>query len=163
VACPFFMPIEKLENGMWQHPARLPLGNGWTGHCTAPGHEGEVPALEILRESCNLGYSKSCGCLPQVRAWDAVRFAISARRNRADEAAEQLRNRVVLLDYACERDHRPVDHGQLAFDLVESKWAQRHGDDRVQKMAVCFLQAYLEKKKVQTAGNVLAALDSLQS
>jgi hypothetical protein len=75
VACPFFMPVEKLENGAWLHPGRLPLGCGWSGQCTAPGHAGEVPSQEELREFCNLGYAEGCGRLPRERAWDSVRFA----------------------------------------------------------------------------------------
>ena len=31
MACPYFMPVEKLENGTWPHPSRLPLGSGWRG------------------------------------------------------------------------------------------------------------------------------------
>src|SRR5260370_2007562 len=75
VACPFFMPVEKLENGAWPHPARLPLGCGWSGCCTAPGHEGEVPSAHQLHE-CNLGYALGCGRLPKQRTWDAVRFFV---------------------------------------------------------------------------------------
>src|SRR3954465_3694980 len=55
LACPFFMPVAKLENGSWPHPARLPLGCGWTGHCTAPGHEQAVPSQDVVESFCNLG------------------------------------------------------------------------------------------------------------
>jgi hypothetical protein len=74
VACPFFMPVEKLEDGNWLHASRLPLGCGWTGHCTAPGHENAAPSPEELRDFCNLGYAENCGRLPRERAWDSVRF-----------------------------------------------------------------------------------------
>src|SRR5215831_12779157 len=78
LSCPYFMPVEKLEGGNWPHPARLPLGCGWSGHCTAPGHEGEVPTEDVLASSCNLGYASGCGWSPPSREWDAVRFAVSA-------------------------------------------------------------------------------------
>ena len=77
MACPFFMPTSKLEDGGWLHPSRLPLGGGWTGHCSAPGHEGAEPTNQELRELCNLGYAASCPRLPKERAYDAVRFSIA--------------------------------------------------------------------------------------
>ena len=61
MACPFFMPTHKYEDGTWLHPFRLPLGGGWKGYCTAPGREGEVPSPEQLHHACNLGYARSCG------------------------------------------------------------------------------------------------------
>jgi len=148
VACPYFMPVSKLENGNWPHPARLPLGCGWNGHCTAPGHEESVPPQDILEAFCNLGYASSCPWAPGERAWDAVRFSISApasRDSRQAAPAEGLA-RILRLAYVCERDHRPVAHGNLEFDLVQSKWLCRHNDTRIQKMAECFLGSYLKKK-----------------
>ena len=52
LACPFFMPVQKLD-GAWLHPSRLPLGAGWDGHCSAPGHEGTRPSDQELHEFCN--------------------------------------------------------------------------------------------------------------
>ena len=54
--------------------------------------------------------------------------------------------RVLVLRYVCERDHRPVEDGDLEFDLAQSTWLRRHDDERIQKMAECFLQSYLKKK-----------------
>ncbi len=147
MACPYFMPLAKLENGNWPHPARLPLGCGWTGHCTAPGHEGKIPSQDVLEAFCNLGYASSCGWTPAQRTWDAVRFAVSAPlsidrlRSGADVPA-----RVLRLIYVCERDHRPIVQGDLMFDLASATWTKCHEDARVQKMAECFLDSYLKKK-----------------
>jgi hypothetical protein len=77
MACPFFMPTSKLEDGGWLHPSRLPLGGGWIGHCSAPGHEGAEPTNEELRELCNMGYATACPRLPEDRTSDAVRFSIA--------------------------------------------------------------------------------------
>src|SRR5258708_39818763 len=143
------MPVSRLENGSWPHPARLPLGGGWCGHCTAPGHEGEVPSQDVLEAFCNLGYASSCNWSPPARVWDAVRFAVSApldvtgSRETRDAAAPA---RVLVLRYVCERDHRPVAHGYLEFDLAHATWLRRHDDARVQRMAECFLESYLKKK-----------------
>jgi hypothetical protein len=142
VACPFFMPIEKFENGAWVHPARLPLGCGWSGHCTAPGHEGEKPAPAELQEFCNLGYAEACTRMPRERAWDSVR--VGARRI---DPQNGLRRIQIL--YVCERDHRPVEHGSLYYDAATAQWLDRHRDARVQRMAECFLASQLEKRQEQ--------------
>ena len=144
------MPVARLEYGSWPHPARLPLGGGWCGHCTAPGHEGELPPQYVLEAFCNLGYASSCNWSPAERVWDAVRFAVSAPPDFAERAAPQkvaaLPARVLVLRYVCERDHRPVEHGDLEFDLAQAVWLRRHDDARIQKMAECFLESYLKKK-----------------
>jgi len=139
VACPFFMPMEKLENGEWLHASRLPLGGGWSGQCAAPGHEGEVPSQDELREFCNLGYAEGCARLPPERVWDSVRFAA---RTVSDDRRIQVR-------YVCERGHCPVEHGVLEFDFVSGQWNSPHRDDRVQRMAECFLQSYVERRRRQ--------------
>jgi hypothetical protein len=144
LACPYFMPLARLENGNWPHPARLPLGAGWSGHCTAPNHDGEIPAQDILEAFCNLGYATSCGWAPVERPWDAVRFAVCAPPER-NEKSDSPSGRVLLLRYVCERAHRPIEHGSLEFDLPKAVWLRRHDDSRIQKMAECFLQSYLKK------------------
>ncbi len=143
MACPFFMPMQKLENGSWLHAARLPLGCGWSGHCTAPGHEGDTPSPEDLREFCNLGYAEGCQRLPRDREWDSVRFAARTACGDAKAAAGER----VQVRYVCERDHLPAEHGMLEFDAAEQRWEKRHRDDRVQRMAECFLASYVEKRK----------------
>jgi len=142
------MPVARLENGSWPHPARLPLGGGWCGHCTAPGHEGELPSQDVLEAFCNLGYASSCTWSPSQRVWDAVRFAVSAPLDAtaSAEARDAARSRILVLRYSCERDHRPVAHGDLEFDLMQATWLRRHDDARIQKMAECFLESYLKKK-----------------
>jgi len=144
------MPVAKLENGTWPHPSRLPLGCGWTGHCTAPGHEDAIPSQDILQAFCNLGYASSCSWAPGKATWDAVRFSVSAPDS---SAREDSRNpsadapaRILRLIYVCERDHRPVVHGDLEFDIAQAMWLRRHADARIQKMAECFLESYLKKK-----------------
>jgi hypothetical protein len=149
MACPYFMPVAKLENGNWSHPARLPLGAGWSGHCTAPGHEGQSPAQDTLETFCNLGYAGSCSWTPPERPWDAVRFAVVAPEKSAisnRQNATESPGRVLILRYVCERSHRPVEDGILEFDLSAATWQSRHRDSRIQKMAECFLETYLRKK-----------------
>jgi hypothetical protein len=135
VACPFFMPTHKLEDGGWLHASRLPLGGGWTGLCSAPGHEGVQPTNEDLRERCNLGYATGCPRLPKERTCDAVRFSIAGDRG------TQL-----LLWFVYESGHRPAGHGTLEYDLSLGRWILAHPDARIQKMADCYLQSYLLRR-----------------
>ena len=143
MACPYFMPVAKLENGNWPHPARLPLGCGWRGHCTAPGHEQAIPAENVVQEFCNLGYASSCGWAPSQRPWDAVRFAVAAPAKNASSSkpSESLR-----LTYVYENQNRPAGHGELVYDLARATWLSRHEDARIQRMAECFLESYLSKR-----------------
>ena len=147
MACPYFMPVSKLENGNWMHPARLPLGGGWTGHCTAPGHEQAVPSPDVLETCCNLGYAGSCGWAPVDRHSDAVRFAISSpAKNTRANSSDSEQARLVHLTYVYEQANRPAGHGELEFDLSTATWLRRHEDARIQKMAECFLESYLRKR-----------------
>jgi hypothetical protein len=140
------MPLEKFENGAWLHANRLPLGCGWSGTCTAPGHEGTVPSHEELQNFCNLGYAEGCARLPQNRTWDSVRFSARTFSNATISTGSYIK---VL--YVCERGHLPAEHGFLEFDPREGQWARPHPDRRVQRMAECFLATYCEKKKRQDA------------
>ena len=141
------MPTEKLENGSWPHPARLPLGAGWSGYCTAPGHENGNPSKDILEAFCNLGYASSCPWAPQDRPWDAVRFGFVAQTDREKSAGANDGNcsRIVRLCYVCERGHLPVERGEMEFDLDHSAWVRPHTDPRLQKMAECFLNSHAKR------------------
>lgn len=141
MACPFFLPMEKIENGSWLHALRLPLGGGWTGQCTSPGHENEIPSPDELRDFCNLGYAETCGRLPEDRVWDSVRFGAKAVSYTQSGMLQRIQIR-----YICEHAHYPAEHGVLQFDSVESRWLERHTDPRLQRMAECFLESYLQKK-----------------
>jgi hypothetical protein len=146
VACPFFMPTGKLDDGGWLHPSRLPLGGGWIGHCSAPGHEGAEPTNQELRELCNLGYAAGCARLPAERAYDAVRFSIARDRGAQLE-----------LWFVCELRHRPAGHGILEYDVSLSRWTSFHPDVRMQKMAECYLQSYLARRIQPAAAGLLSS------
>jgi len=136
LACPYFSPTQLSNEGAWIHPSRLPLGAGWEGCCTAPGHEGEVPEAQRLQQDCSLGYAFGCPHLPSDRAWDAVRFCVSA------ESASSIN-----VAYVCERNHLPVEHGKLEYQVRNGIWSAGHVDLRIQKMAEAFLHAWLQRKR----------------
>jgi hypothetical protein len=135
LACPFFIPTHKAEDGVWFHPSRLPLGRGWQGYCTAPGHHGVIPEPQQLQNECSLGYSTACPRFPVERPWDAIRFAVS-RENES----------LIQLVYVCEKSHLPAEHGNLEYRVQYAQWAVPHPDPRIQKKAECFLESWLERK-----------------
>jgi hypothetical protein len=129
------MPTTRFDEGAWIHPARLPLGAGWKGHCCAPGHEGEEPSAEELRDWCNLGYASDCARRPKPSACDAVRFAVS----RDD------RSHITVL-YSIETAHLPSGHGTLEYDVTSQRWTTPHPAAHISKMAECFLQSYFSRR-----------------
>jgi hypothetical protein len=135
MACPFFMPTERLQDGGWLHPSRLPLGGGWSGHCCAAGHEGATPTSDEVRELCNLGYAVNCPRLPKDRVVDALRFSVVRDRG------AQL---TVMFVY--ELGHRPAGKGTLEYDLSQKRWISFHPDARTQKMAECYVESYLLRR-----------------
>ena len=103
MACPFFKPLVPLDSGGWDPAPRLPLGDAWEGICVAA--PGWTPSEATQRESCNRGYASGhCDHFPAGGA-DAVRFSLAGDR----------------LIYILEKDHAPMEHGQIdcATDLRE--------------------------------------------
>lgn len=133
MACPFFVPTEPLNGGLWPHPARLPLGRGWIGVCAA-GAESVRPNDEDLTHHCNLGYAR-CGRLPKDRDADAIRFSVAAASGSS-----------IVVDFVCERDHLPGAHGRLHFDST-GECADPHLDLRIRRLASCFVAGYIERKR----------------
>jgi len=130
LACPYFVPLEILNDGSWQHPARLPLGAGWSGSCCATGHP-STPDASTLHDLCNLGNAVACPHLPRERDWDAVRFSVAR-----DGSAQ------ITLWYVCELEYAPVEHGKLFFDRPSERWLNLHSDPRLQRLADCYLKTY---------------------
>lgn len=137
MACPYFIPEQRCEAELWQHRARLPLGDGFTGHCCAQA-EPYRPSHDELRELCNVGYAKTCPRLPAERDADSVRFM---GRSSAVHGAENL----IAIKYLLELGHAPVADGELRYDVTIAQWQAPHPDERVQKKAQCYLESYLAR------------------
>jgi hypothetical protein len=133
------MPEQRLYSD-WPFPQRLPLGAGWSGTCTAPGHDGSQPGEEELKSCCNLGYAKQCNRFPKERHADAVRFAIGEERDG-----------LLHVLFVCERDYLPAGHGELLYDRSQQIWLHAHEDARIQRMAECYLRAQMERRKALSA------------
>jgi len=149
MACPFFMPVSKLvDDSRFLHPLRLPLGGAWKGRCCAPGHEGAQPGhLELVE--CNLGYAANCARLPKERNCDAVRFKVVG----------DLGSRLHVC-FVCEREYRPGEHGQLEYDVAMAQWASPHENPRIQKMAECCVDLFLQRKSQPSQPEITASTNS---
>lgn len=134
MACPYFLPVERMTEELWPHRPRLPLGDGWRGCCTAASDA--EPSLADLRDGCNLGYAAKCTHLPAKRETDAVRFSVACDRDG-----------LIQLCFVLERAHQPYAHGTLLYALASEAWLERHGDTRIQRMAECYLDAYRARRR----------------
>jgi len=134
LACPYFLPDERRDDILWPHPARLPLGAGFGGCCTAAGHEGARPSDEELKNHCNLGYAR-CSRLPSERVADAVRYAVALD---GDER--------VVVTWVTERAHAPVECGHVEYDRAAQEFSVAHPDARIQKQVESYLAIYLARR-----------------
>jgi hypothetical protein len=73
--------------------------------------------------------------LPVDRRADCVRFAVAR-----DEAGR------ITLRYVYEREHAPLEHGQMAYDCATQRWLAPLEDACAQRQAECYLGTYLERK-----------------
>ena len=134
MACPYFFPAEKSWTIAWPFPRRLPLGAGFCGTCRA-GTEPQTPSDAELKDFCNLGYANKCSRLPADRRADCVRFSVA--RHEGDW---------ITLSYVYEREHAPVEHGQLEYDCATQRWLVPLEDACVQRQAECYLAMYIEQR-----------------
>lgn len=100
------------------------------------GTEESNPTDDELRDFCNLGCSGGCSRLPVVRRADCLRFVVMRESDQK-----------IVLDYIYERDHAPVERGQLEYDCEKQSWPVRIGDECAHRQAECYLAVYLEKRR----------------
>lgn len=79
------------------------------------------PGEEGLKEWYNLGYAKSCPCLPEANAVDALRFAMIRDKDR------------MMVTYVLETDHRLGERGTLAYDANAQRFLNTHANPLVQR------------------------------
>ena len=103
MACPFFLPVRRLDSGGWNPAPRLPLGDAYGGSCQALVTAPFEPPEAIQRDLCNSGYARGrCSRFPDNGAADAVRFSVIGDHD----------GRVTLV-YILEKDHAPLEHGLM--------------------------------------------------
>ena len=136
MACPYFYPTEKSGGLYWPFPQRLPLGAGFHGACTA-AEVRTVPSDDELRDFCNVGYAGRCHKLPAGRRADAIRFSVASE---TDD--------LMIVRYVCERDHAPVEHGELEFESRGGQFRQAPADTVLLRQAECYVAGYMERKAI---------------
>jgi hypothetical protein len=131
MACPFFLPVRRLDQGAWVHPPRLPLGDPYLGECHADPAGPHEPPEAHQRELCNCGYARfRCSHFPEDAAADAVRFSILKDSDGCTE-----------LVYIVEKDHAPAEHGKLTYWMEEDRLDGPHTSDLLTRQARAFLSA----------------------
>ena len=133
MACPYFYPIARHNAELWQYRRRLPLGDGFSGRCTAAGSD--VALSDEQMGICNMGYASDCPNLPKDRHADAVHFCIAADKDG-----------IIQVSWVSVKDHAAAAHGVLAFDRSSSQWVTNHPHETLQQMADCYLRTYLSRR-----------------
>jgi hypothetical protein len=133
VACPFFMPIERLAEGPWTHSPRVSLGDAYRGVCTASPMEPFIePPEAAQRDLCNCGYARGrCDRFPGGEAVDAVRFSVISHAD----------GRVRMI-YVMEKNHAPHGHGVLEFPDGDLPSAETQ---ILTRQACAFVESYLRR------------------
>jgi hypothetical protein len=135
VACPFFRPTQRLEDGAWLKPPRLPLGDPWRGVCTAEDPATE-PSLPILRELCNTGYARGrCERFPSAAESDAARFSVT--RDEPDG---------VTVTFILERDYAPFSYGTVRYKVASQRFDPEFSGDVMSEQAQRFIESYLSRR-----------------
>ncbi len=134
MACPYFYPTTRHDAELWPHRRRLPLGDGFAGKCMAPGHANVEPEDSELGSCCNLGYARECHRLPPERSADAVHFCVARDQDG-----------LVTVSWVQVKDHADAGHGSLVFDRRSGSFSDAHPDENLQRMAECYVGAYLQR------------------
>lgn len=131
MACPFFLPLRRLDRGAWLRPPRLPLGDPYTGECHSDPAEPFEPPEAQQRELCNCGYARlGCSHFPKDAPGDAVRFSVLADAG----------GRVELI-YIVEKDHVPTEYGRLVYVSEEDRWEHPRVSELLSRQAWAFLES----------------------
>jgi hypothetical protein len=134
MACPYFLPSQRRDDLLWPFPSRLPLGAGFGGVCSAPGHEGAAPTNDELKSACNLGYAR-CSRLPAKREADCIRYVVSL------DSADRI-----VVAWTSELRHAPGQQGRTEYDCATRSFARPCSDARIQKQVECYLESYLMRR-----------------
>jgi hypothetical protein len=128
VACPFFLPVRRLDSGGSNPAPRLPLGDAYGGSCHAPDAQPFEPSETIQRDLCNSGYVRGrCSHFVDNGAADAVRFSVTGDHDGC-----------ITLVYILEKDHAPMEHG-----LMDGATG---GREPLASQARAFVESYLRQR-----------------
>lgn len=113
----------------------MPLGDLWSGVCTADPAMPVRPDELTLSDSCNMGYARGrCPRFPVAAGADAVRFCIS--RDSGD---------LVQVMYAIEQDHHPLAHGTVEYARSSGTFGTAL-NAKLETQARAYISSYLRRK-----------------
>lgn len=136
MACPFFLPVTRLDQNGWIHAPRLPLGDPYGGTCQARPAEPFEPPESALHDLCNCGYARGrCDRFPAESVADAVRFSVTS-----------IEPDLIRFVYVLERNHAPVEHGTFAYAIRESGFVDALPSLMLEAQARSFLEGYLDRR-----------------
>jgi hypothetical protein len=116
--------------GTAPRPARAPLGDIFTGTCSA----GAAVDLATVIENCNFGYARGhCAAFPAESSCDAMRY--SAPRDAFDD--------VVEIVWVAEKDYSPVSHGRAHYSRARCGFVDPPQDAVVHRQALAFAARYV--------------------
>lgn len=138
MACPFFYPTDRLDQTLWSHPRRLPLGGGFAGICRARGGEEYRPLEFSQLDCCNLGYAAAGGCdrFPRGGAAEAVRFTVMR-----DAGG------LVAIQYVVERGYLPHQHGTLEYDRERGAFRDVPENAILARQVHVYIESYESQKR----------------
>jgi hypothetical protein len=130
MACPWFSPRQPIPEPSTGPAPRTPLGEFWSGICSAPGHHAEAAT-----DACNTGYARSrCPRFPADAPDDAVRFHV------AHESGDLIR-----LQYVYERQWWPAEHGVLEYSRAQRRIVALSGSDLLRQQAAAFAASWIRR------------------
>ena len=136
MACPFFMPLVRLDHSAGAHAPRLPLGDLYRGVCHARPASLIEPPQPAQRDLCNCGYARGrCDRFPDDAAADAVRFSVTG-----DQDGQ------VRVVYIIEKNHSPAEHGALEYSIAGAELSGIRTSELLAGQAGAFLQSYLRRR-----------------
>jgi hypothetical protein len=134
--CPYFYPVGQLA---WPSAPKLPLGDAYAGLCHADPAIPVDPDPAALKDCCNLGYARGkCARFPLNGGPDAVRFTVVAD---ADGT--------ILIYWVREKNHRPFDHGPLAYSCAAEVFAAADLDAALRQQAHAYVASYLRRTRMR--------------
>jgi len=74
--------------------------------------------------------------MPPERRADSLHFAVAA-----DAGGK------IVLHYAYDQGHAPLEHGRLEYDCAAGRWQTKLNDACGQRQAECYLSLYLERRR----------------
>lgn len=74
--------------------------------------------------------------MPREHRADSLRFAV------ASDAGGKI-----VLHYAYDQGHAPLEYGRLEYDFAGQSWKAKLNDACAQRQAECYLSVYLERTR----------------